>query len=265
MQKGMLQRYLEIEQEHWWFTARREIILSLMARWVPPGGRILDVGCGTGYLLKAASEKWDVWGIDTAPEAVTFCRSRGLERVQAGSMETLDPAQLPRFDAVCFFDVLEHLDDDVAALRTAASLLTDRGVVLATVPAYQWLWSSHDVRNHHRRRYTGTLLNRTLNQAGLSPALLGYFNSRLFPLAMVDRVFKRLIPNYDRELLPVPPRPLNNWLRRVLLSENARLTGAEPRTFRFGLSIMTVARLAQGSTRATGPAESEAVSRTSRR
>jgi SAM-dependent methyltransferase len=247
MQEGVLERMREIEDRHWWFRARLEIVLALMHRWVPPGARVLDVGCGTGYFLDAAKQTWEVWGIDPAAEAVAFCRERGLEHVSVGSLDRLGDLAFPRFDAVCFFDVLEHLDDDIDALRAAASLLAPGGLVIATVPAYQWLWSSHDTLNHHRRRYTRTQLGRALRQARFTPLELGYYNSRLFPLALVERGIKRLRPDKSALLLPIPPRPVNELLRRVLLSEKARLTGERPRPFRFGLSLLTVARLDNGT------------------
>ena len=243
MQQGVLERMREVEENHWWFRARQEILLALMHRWVPAGRRILDVGCGTGYFLDAARKDWEVWGIDPAPEAVEFCRKRGLDHVRAGSVADLRDPSLPKFDAVCFFDVLEHLDDDLNALRATASILSPGGLVLATVPAYQWLWSSHDIQNHHRRRYTRTLLGNTLRAAGFTPLELGYYNSRLFPLALVQRSVDRLRRSPASEHLPIPPRPLNDVLYRVLLSEKERLTTDHPRPFSFGLSLLAVARV----------------------
>jgi SAM-dependent methyltransferase len=222
---------------------------------------VLDVGCGTGYFLDAGRQTWDVWGIDPAAEAVAFCRQRGLEHVSVGSLDRLGDLAFPQFDAVCFFDVLEHLDDDIAALRAAASLLAPGGLVIATVPAYQWLWSSHDTLNHHRRRYTSEQLGNALEHAGFAPIELGYYNSRLFPLALLERAIKRFRPDKSALLLPIPPRPVNELLCRVLLSEKDRLTRAIPRPFRFGLSVLAVARVG------TGPpvAESEAEWRTRNR
>src|SRR6185436_1916488 len=117
---------------------------ALLRRWVPSGRRLLDVGCGTGFLLGAAQKDWEVWGLDPAPEAVEFCHARGLAHVMLGTVADLGTGKFPAADAICFFDVLEHLEDDAAALRSAASNLAADGLVLATAPAYKWLWTSHD-------------------------------------------------------------------------------------------------------------------------
>jgi SAM-dependent methyltransferase len=231
----------EIEERHWWFRARQDILLELVRRWLPPGRTILDVGCGTGYFLEQARKVWDVWGVDPAPEAVAYCRQRGLTNVLMG-MADLEIDGLPRADAVCFFDVLEHLDDDVAALKAASDRLTPDGLIFATVPAYQWLWSSHDVVNHHRRRYTRQTLRSSLEKAGLEPALLGYYNSRLFPLALAARLADKSRKGSREDLLPIPSPRANQMLYRVFRSEKRRLTGQPGRPFRFGLSLLVVAR-----------------------
>lgn len=243
MQPGLLERMLAVEEKHWWFSARREILLALLARWVPLGGRLLDVGCGTGFLLGAARNDWDVWGLDPAAEAVAFCRARGLEHVMQGTVADLGTGKVPAADAVTFFDVLEHLDDDTGALRGAAANLRDGGLVLATVPAYQWLWTAHDTSHHHRRRYTTGRLGAAFASAGLEPLELGYFNTRLFPLAVAARMAERLRGlSTNGELLPVPPEPVNSLLRRVFRSERNRVGGARPRPFRYGLSVLAVGR-----------------------
>ena len=243
MQHGVLERMRAIEESHWWFRARQEILLSLMHRWVPAGSRILDVGCGTGYFLHAAQQQWEAWGLDPAPEAVAYCQGRGLNRVSVGSVADLGKPSWPRFGAICFFDVLEHLDDDLGALKATAAMLSPGGLVLATVPAYKWLWSSHDTQNHHRRRYTRGMLQKVLEQAGFRPLELGYYNSRLFPLALVQRTVDRIRPRPAAEHLPVPPSFVNEALYRVLKSERRRLTGAEPKPFSYGLSLLAVAQV----------------------
>lgn len=243
MQHGLLDRMLEVEGKHWWFSARRDLLLALLRRWVPPGYRLLDVGCGTGFLLGEARKEWKVWGLDPAPEAVEFCHGRGLTGVMQGTVGDLGTGKFPTVDAICMFDVLEHLDDDAAALRGAVANLAKDGVVLATVPAYQWLWSAHDQSHHHRRRYTAPRLGSAFESAGLTLLELGYFNTRLFPLAVMTRLFDKIRGTRpDASLLPVPAAPLNRALRSVFASEGSRLAGPKPRPFRYGLSVVAVGR-----------------------
>jgi len=246
MQPGLLERMLAVEQNHWWMRARQEILLALLRRWVPAGGRVLDVGCGTGFLAAAASKEWEVWGLDPAPEAVAFCRARGLHRVQQASVADLGTGMFPACDAVCFFDVLEHLDDDLAALRGAVRNLAKGGRVLVSVPAYAWLWSSHDLTHHHRRRYTRSSLQNAFEAAGLVPVILGYFNTRLFPIAAASRLWNRWTRAQPGSvLLPLPPAPVNALLRRVFASEAHRLSGPTPRPFRYGLSVLAVGQASE--------------------
>ena len=243
MQQGLLDRMLEVEEKHWWFSARRELLLALLGRWLPAGRRLLDVGCGTGFLLGEARNHWEVWGLDPAPEAVKFCHGRGLNGVLQGTVDDLGTGKFPEADGICMFDVLEHLDDDAGALRGAAANLASNGLVFATVPAYQWLWSAHDASHHHRRRYTAPRLGAAFESAGLSLLELGYFNTRLFPFAVITRAFDKLRggkPGSD--LLPVPPAPVNQTLRRVFVSERKRIAGSRPRPFRYGLSVIAVGR-----------------------
>ena len=115
---------------------------------------------------------------------MAFCRERGLARVVQGGIEDAERLLPGGFDAVTLLDVVEHLDDDVAALRTAGRLLRPGGTLLVTVPAYQWLWSGHDVVNQHRRRYTSGRLRSALSAAGIAEARVTYFNGLLLPLAV---------------------------------------------------------------------------------
>ena len=92
------------------------------------------------------------------------------------------------YDLVAVLDVVEHIEDDVAALAAMKTLLKPGGKILIAVPAHQWLWSAHDVVNHHHRRYSKATLRAAITAAGLKPARLSYFNSLLFPLAAAARI-----------------------------------------------------------------------------
>ena len=241
MDESMFAEFARVERTHWWFRARRDIVLGVLARHLDPGARILDVGCGTGFFLEAAGGRYEAWGVDPSSTAVRLCRERGLPKVVEGTAESL-PVD-GDFDGVLFLDVLEHLDDDIAALAEARRHLRPGGIVLATVPAYMALWSNHDVVNHHRRRYTRTALDRQFRAAGMTIRQLTYFNTYLFPAAVMERIIRRVFGARSAELLPVPPPPLNRAMYRVLASERRRLARSpRPGAFPFGLSLLAVAR-----------------------
>src|SRR5262252_7893084 len=136
------------EARHWWFVGRRRIVASVLAGLLEPGRdlRILDVGCGTGGMLPLLGSFGQVTGIDPAEAAIRYSRQHAAPGVELYQVDF--PAEIPPgrdYDLLTLFDVLEHLDDDAAALRAARSLLKPGGWLLVTVPALRSLWSPHDV------------------------------------------------------------------------------------------------------------------------
>jgi SAM-dependent methyltransferase len=231
------------EHEHWWFRARRELLAGVVARIVPTGAPFLDVGCGTGALLERLGGAVEPWGLDPSHEAVARGRARGLVRLTRGEVDAIATLPPRHFAGVGFFDVLEHLDDDVGALRLAADVLRPGGVVVATVPAFQWLWSRHDEVHGHRRRYTRAQLDAVLRAAGLVPEMLTYYNARLFPLAAAARLAARALGLRGGADTRVPPAPINRLLERAFLSEARVLARATTRGgFSAGLSVLAAAR-----------------------
>src|SRR3990172_5639918 len=116
MDASLFATFAEVEQRHWWFQARREIVLALAGDLLPEGTRVLDVGCGTGFVLERLRERYDAFGVDVSPIAVDLCRARGLDRVAQGRTEDLSALEGRRFGGIFLLDVLEHLDDDLGAL-----------------------------------------------------------------------------------------------------------------------------------------------------
>jgi SAM-dependent methyltransferase len=239
MDDSLYRAFAEVEDRHWWFVARRAIVLRLIDRWVPAGSTVVDVGCGTGGFIDALQSTHNVRGIDPAPPALEACRARGLGAVLQGTAaDRASWGALP-VDAVTLLDVIEHVDDDVAVLHEAAMAVVSSGVVIVTVPAYQWLWSHHDELNHHRRRYTASRLRAAHRKAGLEPIQSGYFNSVLFPLAVMQRAASGL--GIGGRPLAIPRPFLNRLFCRILSSEAPRL-GRGVSGFAFGLSAFCVSR-----------------------
>jgi SAM-dependent methyltransferase len=235
--------FAEVEDRHWWFLARREIVCAVAQRVLPVGSSVLDLGCGTGFVLERLQERYCAHGLDISPLALDLCRKRGLSQVWLGSSEDLSAVDGSRFQGVFLLDVLEHLDDDTEALRQISEVLAPGGSVIITVPAFMFLWSRHDEINQHRRRYTRRTLADLLHRSGFQIEQLSYFNSFLFPLAAAARVAGGLLGRYAPGGLGIPPAPLNELLRRIFLAESSRLirpNGA--RGFPFGVSLLAVGR-----------------------
>ncbi len=243
MDLHLYEAFHRLERSHWWFIARQRILLDLTRRFVAPGGRILDVGCGTGYFLDEARHEFEVHGVDPSETAARMCRDRGLTSFTVGTVEDVGGSQTSPFDAVMFLDVIEHMDDDVGALRAANRLMAPGGVTVVTVPAYKFLWSEHDDANQHRRRYVASGLAAALRNAGFQVELVTYFNTFLFPLAVARRLAQRVFPSkaYDELALPAPW--VNQWCRRVFELEAPLVKRAGSRgLLPFGLSIAAVGR-----------------------
>jgi SAM-dependent methyltransferase len=235
----LFKRMAALEGEHWWFLGRNAMVRALVEReCVRRGGhvaRLVDVGPGTGALLRDFGALVDeAVGVETDPTAVELVRARGLD-VRVAPADDL-PVAAASVDLVTAFDVLEHVQDDVAAGREFRRVLRPDGAALVTVPAYTWLWSEHDELHAHERRYTRAQLTRTLAAAGFDVRESGYFMSRLFPLAVAERFAAKLLHRPTRDLA-LPPRWLNRVFLQILLGERSRvLRGGFP----FGLTVFAI-------------------------
>ncbi|HSB28321.1 MAG TPA: class I SAM-dependent methyltransferase [Pyrinomonadaceae bacterium] len=185
----------EVEQSHWWYVGRRKIIASFVeavCRDVKDRRpRLLDVGCGTGANLLLLSKYGDAEGVDISEDALSFCRERGLDKVKLGAAEEL-PYEDGTFDLVTAFDVVEHMDDDVAGLREMRRVLRPGGRVLIFVPTFMFLWGVQDEVSNHRRRYRLPELHRVLEEAGFEIERSTYANITFFTPILLVRQFMRL-------------------------------------------------------------------------
>jgi SAM-dependent methyltransferase len=236
--EALLLSFAELEHTHWWFVARRGLVMDEVGRSAPPRpAAVVEVGCGTGATLGALARAFPdahVTGVDPVEAVLRVAASSGCDVVR-GRFEEL-PLASAAVDVLLALDVLEHLDDDAAGLAEAARVLRRGGVLLATVPALPSLWGPHDELNHHRRRYTRAMLQEGVSAAGLRVERLTYFNTLLLPLAWGERVLARR----RRRPAPVvvPARPVNTALRGVFALEGRLLRRVD---LPIGLSLMVVA------------------------
>jgi len=210
MERIVYDRMAELDSRHWWYRARREVLARLIARKIAPpaGARILEIGCGTGHNLPMLARFGAVDAIELDPAARAVAEQRLGRPVGSARLPELEGVPEGQYDLVALLDVLEHVEDDRAALRSIARRLRPGGALLLTVPAFQWMWSAHDVVNHHQRRYSKPSLRAAIRDAGLNPSFVGYFNSILFPAAAAARLVGRLTGKEGSDD-KMPPKPVN--------------------------------------------------------
>ncbi len=210
MERVVYDRMAELDELHWWYRARREVLRELIRRRIrlPEDARILEVGCGTGHNLPMLGGfgRLDAIEVDGAARAIA---SRRLgHAVMDSPLPGLAGVPTGAYDLIAMLDVLEHVEEDQAALTSLARRLRPNGRLLITVPAHPWMWSAHDEVNHHKRRYTRRTLSKVVADAGLKLEMLSWFNSLLFPLAAAARVAGRITGKEDSDD-KLPPAPVN--------------------------------------------------------
>jgi SAM-dependent methyltransferase len=230
------------EDQHWWYRGRRTVLERVLTDLrLPARARILDAGCGSGRNMVEFARHGTVTGIELSDTSVALARERGAGDVIEGSVLEM-PFEAGSFDLAASLDVIEHLQDDLQALRELRRVVAPGGSLLITVPAYQWLWSGHDEINHHFRRYTRRSLQRIGEQAGWHQVRTTYFNSLLLPAAILLRVLDRFSRKTTESSLDlwVPPAPVN-WLLERPLALEAAMIGRGGR-IPAGLSLLAVFR-----------------------
>jgi SAM-dependent methyltransferase len=238
------ERMFEAEETQWWYAGMRAIGLAVLE---PPLARladghpldILDAGCGTGLNLRHLGEHGRALGVDLSPEALRFCRRRGVSAARASVLAL--PFPEGTFDCVTSFDVLYHtwVEDDQAAARELARVLRPGGLLLLRVPALRMLRGAHDQAVHGRHRYSGNEVRALLAGAGLGVERVTYCNTFLFPIVALRRTLDRLTGRTGSDVAFLPA-PLEWTFRHALLAEAALLKRGLG--LPIGASVMALAR-----------------------
>lgn len=243
MEPAAYRHMADLDQRHWWYVGRRQVIGKLIERLARPprGGRILEVGCGTGHNLPMLSGFAEVDAVELDESVRAIAESRLGRQVMSDRLPELHGVPDRTYDLIGAFDVIEHIDDDRAALQAIAGKLRPGGKLLVTVPAHRWMWSSHDVLNHHKRRYSRRSLKALISASPLRLDSIGYLNSLLFPLAIAERMASKVLGKQDAQL-GIPPGPVNKALTSIFAAER-HLIGRLP--LPPGLSLYAVASRSQ--------------------
>jgi len=240
MDRDVYRRIREVEQQHWWFAARRKILADQIERMeLPEQARILEVGCGTGGNLPMLRTFGEVSAVEPDDEARAYAASQSGIAVQSGLLPEGLPDFGAPFDLIAAFDVIEHVEADVASLTALTGRLTPGGRLIATVPANRWMWSDHDVRHHHKRRYALKEFREAARSAGLEVVKASYFNTFLFPPISAVRLLKIVTGSKGGEDEAMPSPWLNGALTSVFGAEKGVLRTLD---FPFGVSILLIGR-----------------------
>ena len=239
MERLAYREMAELDERHWWYRARRDVLAELIRRAVDPpaGARILEIGCGTGHNLQMLTRFGAVDAIELDEESRAIAEKRLGRAIMNAPLPELAGIGDRAYDLIAALDVIEHLDDDAAALEAIAGKLKRGGKFIMTVPAHRWMWSAHDVVNHHKRRYSKAALKRLVEASPLKLDRIGYFNSLLFPLAVAERLASKG-RGKDGAEVKLPSPPLNSALEAVFRVER-HLVGRLP--LPPGLSLFAVA------------------------
>ncbi|WP_417913876.1 class I SAM-dependent methyltransferase [Candidatus Electronema sp. JM] len=226
------------QETHWWFSARRLIIEQMLdALKLKENSKILEIGCGTGANLKLLEKYGQVSATEIDSYALNYTRKFFHGNLRQGSLPDNTPFFGEKFDLICMFDVIEHVENDMAALSNISNFLSSNGMVFITVPAYQWLYGEHDRINHHYRRYTVGRLKKLTNNSGLRIIRAGYFNTILFPIALFLRIFERIKGGKIVSEITVPANIINKIFYRIFSAEKFILPS---HSFPYGLSAFAI-------------------------
>lgn len=239
MKKFLYEDLYLLEDKHWWHISKRRMVKKMVDKYNKiKNPKILDIGCGTGKNLEELQKLGAVYGLDYSPQALEYCRKRGLKNLKIGRSEKTG-LKADSFNIITLLDVLEHTDDN-KTLKEMNRILKKGDIIILTVPAFSWLWSKWDEILHHKRRYSIASLKNLLIANNFFPVKMTYLYSFLILPALIIRKIKGTlcVNNYSSDF------KLSNPLFNFLLNNLSKIEFlfAEKFYIPFGTSILAVAK-----------------------
>jgi SAM-dependent methyltransferase len=237
--------YHALGEDYWWLAGNYDLVYRLLDFYLPPrrdaSRLILDVGSGPGTMLNRLKRFGTAIGLDYSLGALNFCRQKGHLMLVAGDLHRL-PLKSNTVDCVTAIEVLEHIEDDRAAIEEMHRVCRERGIVVIMAPAFNFLWGSHDEWNEHKRRYTLSQLKALVITAGFKPIRISYYRAIYFLPLLVFRRLKALLCRpcgaSTNDFIGLPSA-LNKLLRWQIASESHLL---KKTSLPIGVSVVCVAQ-----------------------
>ena len=210
---------ISVEDGHFWFEARNTILKHLVQHFLPAradGTRFLEIGCGTGFVLRmlAGLTGFRVAGAEVHLAGAKMAAAR-VPEIEVVQLDVLRMEFGAVFDGIGVFDVIEHLEEDVAALRRIRAALKPDGLCFISVPQHSWLWSPQDDMAGHKRRYSRRMMREHLAAAGLEPVFLTSYCFALMPFFAISRLLKKRLSKEQAEKELMNEISIAPWLNRV--------------------------------------------------
>jgi 2-polyprenyl-3-methyl-5-hydroxy-6-metoxy-1,4-benzoquinol methylase len=238
MDPAALQAMIAAENSHPWYRARLIFVQGVLRFLGSSEASILDFGCGSGAALEVCKNNGfqKITGLDVSDYCVSATERRGIK---ARKIDTDIPTLEELYDLIICLDVLEHLEDDLGYLKMFKSHLKENGRILVSVPAHQFLWSHHDVVNHHFRRYSKSSFRSVVDQSQLRLVDIRYWNSVFFPLFIFSRILSKVQKDLNPNEFSSPPKLISSFLYFILKQEAlCKFFGKIP-----GLSIIATLKI----------------------
>ena len=248
MDRTIYEEWDELEATHWWFIGRKRIFAGILDKCLDTDTprRIADIGCGAGAMIPILSQYGKVWGLESSIIPLEKCVERGFRKIGMAKSEAL-PFKDSSLDALVLFDVIEHIEDDEKVIRECRRVCKKNGIIIVSVPAYQFLMSPNDIVADHKRRYSRKDMTAKLERNGFRTIKATYYNTFLFPLIFAFIMTRKALSRLSRSrpldrikgnISYSVPKLLNRALLSVLTLESGMIRKIN---FPVGHSLVCVA------------------------